>query len=145
MKEFVFEDGDKINLLFGEKDITELRNKYICRCYDLADLLCNSLWSSNVLSTVITFKRDKSFINGIKIKDELNNTIRTYTHHSVVLLGSCILDLIHTDRLISTSEYVHTLLKLNPDVYVYKPMRHGWYDENGEKIRVDIEYLLNLR
>lgn len=52
-------------------------------------------------------------------------------HHSVVLLGECIVDVLSSDSLCSTSAYVEQLEKDNSELCIDRTQTTGWYDENG--------------
>ena len=144
MDEYLFDEGDMIkNVLSG--DLNVLREIYAGNCVDLANYVKGICLANRLLASVITFKNPKCFLNPLKVTDELTNTERTYTHHSVVLLGACIMDILHTDRLISTREYVRHLRELNPDVKVYSALSDGWFDSAGYLIPVNLDYLENYK
>ena len=144
MSEYLFTEGDMIkDILSG--DLNVIRETYANNCVGLARYVKSLFQSCGVLSAVITFKNHDCFFSPLKVTDELTNTERTYTHHSVVLLGDCIMDILHTDRLISTREYAKHIRELNPNVEVTLALSDGWFDSAGYLIPVDIDYLENYK
>lgn len=142
MNEYLFDEGDMIKNVLSE-DLNVLRETYSGNCIGLAHYVKSVCQANRVLSSVITFKNRNCFLEPLRVTNELTNTECGYTHHSVVLLGDCIMDILHTDRLISTREYVKHLRELNPNVEVNLALSDGWYNSDGYSIPVDLDYLEN--
>lgn len=142
MFEFAYEEGDKITELFRPKDISYFRNKYNNNCFGFAQHCCAMLTEGNVLCSMLTFKNGHNFVDdGIKVWDDINHKHNLYTHHSVVLLGDCIMDMLHSDRLISTQEYVRGLEKDNPNLQLDNAMTGCWYNSEGYPVKVTLDNL----
>lgn len=145
MMEFSFEDGDKLTEIFPADEIKDYRKAYSGNCYDLACELQSRLFASGIISSVLTFKNGNAFNpDGFVVKDELSGVYNTYTYHSVVMLGDCVIDMFHSDNLLSTSKYVKDLLELNDKLKVSQPMSGIWWDKNGLEFQMSVEYLVGL-
>lgn len=144
LNEFMFDEGDTIEEFYDKSVVARLRKEYDNKCYDLANLLKRELNTAGVLAEVVTFKNGNSLATELKVKNELENKVETYNYHSVVLLGNCVVDLLHTDRLISTKEYVGNLSKLNKNLRLDYLMGGFWYSDDGHKIQVNVDSLLKM-
>lgn len=119
--------------------VEKLKQLYKDDCYGLASELVAGFMDSGVLAAVVTFKNGHSL--DISINDYYNNEVKTYAFHSVVMLGNCLIDLLHSDRYISTSRYIKELKNLNPDLRLDTIMTEQWYDYDGQLVDLSIDIL----
>lgn len=139
--EYDYIDGALINDHLG-MDLDGLRKEFHNNCYGLATELTAGFMSQGVLASTITFKNGHSL--DVKVNDYYDNDIKCYAFHSVILLGNCVLDILHSDKFISTSRYVKEMQKINPELRLDKFMTEPWYDENGYPMGLDIDKLKKL-
>lgn len=123
--------------------IDELKKEFRNDCYGLANELTMGFMASGVLAATITFKNGHEL--NLKVKDHYTNEIKTYAFHSVIMLGNCVIDLLHSDRYISTGRYIKEMKKLNPELRLDKFMTEQWYGDNGQPIMLDINALENYK
>lgn len=140
--EYTYVDGMLINDAICIP-IEQLRKDFANDCYGLAQLLTMIFMNSGVLASVVTFKNGHSL--NLKVKDLYNDRINTYPYHSVIMLGNCVIDLLHSDKYISTTKYVKELKKLNPELRLDLYMTEQWYDLSGLPMMLNIDILENYR
>lgn len=140
--EYTYEKGDKIADILNPDVIPLMRREYNDKCFALGGLLKEALFGSGILATVITFKNGNAFNpEGLKVWDYLSGVYRTYTHHSVIYLGSCIMDVLHTDDLIATDEYIKQLKENNTNLRLMKSMTGCWYTDAGYETNITLPKL----
>lgn len=142
MCEYQFEDGDLVTEIFSQESIDNIRDKLANMCTVAAEDIVGNLTHSGCLASMITFVNGNSF-NLMKIKG-LDNDIVICTHHSVVLLGDCIMDLLYSDKLVRTKDYIASLKLLNPELCIKSTMSGNWYGNEGYPIPITMELLENL-
>lgn len=141
---YKFSKGDKVTELLSVQDVFELRRNFDGDCFNLATYLYHSLNSAGILASFITFKNGNPFLDGgIHVWSDLTKRNEVYTHHSVVLLGDCVMDLLHTDRLIKTTEYVKKLKADNPKLRVDQTTSGIWYTAAGHERPIEMKSLLS--
>lgn len=140
--EYTYIDGQLINDSIS-LPIEQLRKEFESNCFGLAQELSMEFMKSGVLASVITFKNGHSL--NVKVKNYHTGKINTYAFHSVIMLGNCVIDLLNSDRYISTNEYVKEMKKLNPELRLDKFMTEQWYDVNGMPMILDIDILENYK
>ena len=139
MNEYKFAEGDKATEIYSQHDIDSLRRQFDGNCYNLAFALAKQLHDHGIIASLVTFRNGTK--NGITVWSDLDNCYKTYGFHAVVLLGDCIMDLSHTDRLISTSEYVERLKGNNSKLRIDQSMTGVWYTGDGYECPVTLESL----
>lgn len=143
--EYLYSDGDTVNTVL-DCNLNRIRNDFKNNCFGLAETLVAVLIESTILATIITFKNGSAFSpDGLTVKNEIDNCLDIYTHHSVVLLGEGVIDLLHSDRIIKTSEYIEMLESLNNDIVIDTEMSGSWYNEFGVPVIVTIDYLRDYK
>ena len=70
---------------------------------------------------------------------------RTYTHHTVVLMGEWVIDVLHTSEIIKTKDYILELHKNNPELRIDYTMSTCWYTDEGFPYKPTIDYLLEYK
>lgn len=135
MKEYIFEDGDTVYELLGKKSVEYIRADYKNHCFGVAKCLYNVLLKVGIMSAFITFKTESPFVNSLKVWD------KEYMHHSVLFLGDCILDLLHSDMLIPIKDYVDMLNENNKDWVVVQDMSSCWYNESDIPFAITKSFL----
>lgn len=145
MLQFAFSDGDDITEIIKDEFVDTYRTEFADDCAGCAasiaeELLCDH----HVLCSCVTFKSGSSFTDsGVVVRDELHDTDRVYTHHTVLLLGACIMDVLHSNRLIKTTEYVKALLEKNPKLCIDAEMTGSWVNNEGWPVNITVERLLS--
>lgn len=123
-----------------QPDIIEsIRRDYINDCYGAAEEVKKILNQNGYLAEIITFKNGSAFLNGIKVYGEV------HTHHSIVLLGECLIDILYSDKILKTKEYIQELKKENPYLRIDYLLSTGWYDNEGYLYRPTLEELMEYR
>ena len=126
-----------LNEMFGDKNIiSNVRKNYKGNCVDAAWFIKKSLNQNRILAEVITFKNGNAFLDG-----GICVFGNRYSHHSVVLLGDGIIDILHTDKILQTKEYIEELEKNNPKLHIYHILSTGWYTDDGYLYRPSINDL----
>ncbi|GEM_PF-5222179 len=126
-------DDNLMNLSgwFEPEVLRKLRKEYENNCFGLAEAIVRSGMGTEdgkmILASVITFKNGHTL--NLKMKDR-NGTVRTFSHHSVVLLGEYIMDVLHQDKLFKTKDYIDMLKKDNPELRL-DTMMSFWYTDDG--------------
>lgn len=107
--EYQFSENDLVTELFHKEDIQKLRDFYKNNCYDLARNVSEILRSNNVLCSIITFKGYSAMADPVQVQSDFDDSMHLYTHHSVIFLGTCFMDILHSNRLFSVKEYLTRL------------------------------------
>lgn len=147
MKRYKRDDETDLFELISESDIKELRKIYSDNCYTLACELYERIFNNGILCSTITFINGSSFRSGTKdlvVWNELNYEYVRYRFHSVLLLGEYIIDLLHSDKILDTSEYVCDLSRNNKYLSINQSMSGVWYDDLGAPFQVQLRYLREM-
>ena len=138
VKEIPYDAYKDMNEVIGKDSIKELRKTYHNNCYELALALKCIFNRNNILAEVITFKNGSAF-NGINVNGN------TYTHHTVVLLGDSLIDLLHSDKFILTADYITKLKEDNSQLRIDYTLSTGWYDKDGYKYNPTLQDLIKYK
>ena len=142
MNELTLDSFKDLNEMFSNHPdfIPRVRDEYKDDCIDAAWAIKDILNENNILAEIMTLKNGNAFLDGgIKV---FNNT---YTHHSVVLLGEVLIDVLHTDKILSTRKYLKTLMKNNPKLRIEHALSTYWYNSDGFTCKLDIQELLKYK
>lgn len=140
MNELPYDACNSIYDIFLSDDIKMFREKYVNNCYGVAEVIKDSLNKSGYLAEIITFKNGNAFLDGgIKVSNH------TYTHHTIVLMGEWIIDVLHTDDIVKTKDYILELQKLNPKLRIDYTMSTCWYTNDGFPYKPSIQNLLEYK
>lgn len=143
-RKYKFTEGDKVTNLFSDIAIDGFRERYKNACYGVATLISKRLSNFDYLCSYVTFTcRNAISQGGITVWSELLNSNRIYEYHTVVLLGDCVMDILHSDRLISTSEYVRNLRDTNIGLEIDYDMSGHWVSGDGFKRQLSIDDLIS--
>lgn len=139
--EYQFSEGDLITELFTKEDVQKLRDFYKNNCYDLAQNVSETLRNNNVLHSIITFKGYSAMADPVQVQSDFDDCMHLYTHHSVIFLGTCFMDILHSDRLFSVKEY---LIRLScRELQVDLNMSTNVFNKEGYPQIPDIEFFIN--
>lgn len=136
-----FVDGDLIEEVIEKKDIVRFRGAFEKDSYRLATMLKLELESKGILASVLTFATNEENKNGISVYNELLERYDSCKEISVVYMGSCVLDILHSDRLIPVKEYL-TRISSNRGILVNEEKTTIWYDDNCKAFKPDLDYLV---
>lgn len=126
--------------IFGTDTLNKLREKFNKNCVGLAEYIKGIMNASGILAEVITFKNGNAFLDGgIKIKDCIQ------THHAVVLMGDWVIDILNTNKIIKTRDYIIELQKDNPKLRIDYTLSTCWYTDDGYPYSPSINDLINYR
>lgn len=140
--EYVFEDSDNVTEIVPADVVAELRHKYADDCYELAADIAQQLLDIGLLCAVATVQNgDPLKGNRVVLWSEIEREHKTYVHHSVVLLGDCIMDLLHYDKLIRTETYFNGLMQSHEALSVVQDLSGVWYDAEGNECEITVERL----
>lgn len=136
-----FVDGDLIGEVIEKEDIVRFRRAFEKDSYRLATMLKLELESKGILASVLTFTTNEENENGISVYNELLERYDSYKEISVVYMGSCVLDILHSDRLIPVKEYL-TRISNNRGILVNEEKTTIWYNDNCKAFKPDLDYLV---
>lgn len=137
-KEIPYDAYKDMNEVLDNNLIKKIRKAYHNNCYELALALKDMFNNNNILAEVITFKNGSAF-NGININGN------TQTHHTVVLLGDSLIDLLHSDDFILTADYITKLKEDNSKLRIDYTLSTGWYDKDGYKYNPTLQELIEYK
>lgn len=127
--------------IFGVDTINQLRIAFKDNCVGLAEVIKNMLNKQWYLAEIITFKNDNAFLDGeIRIDSD-----HIYTHHAIVLMGEWIIDLLHSDNIIKTKDYIIELQRYNPKLRIDYTLSTGWYTDDGYSYEPSLDDLINYK
>lgn len=126
--------------IFGSDAINQLRKDFKNNCTSLAEAIKYTFNRQEYLAEIITFKNGNAYSDG-GITVNGNN----YTHHTIVLMGEWIIDLLHSDNIIKTKDYVIELKRHNPKLRIDYTMSTGWYTNEGYLYRPSLDDLINYK
>lgn len=142
LDEYQFSEGDLVTELFTKEDIQKLRDFYKNNCYGLAQSVSETLRNNNVLHSIITFKGYSAMADPVQVKSDFDDCMHLYTHHSVIFLGTCFMDILHSDRLFSVKEYLTRLYCR--ELQVYLDMSTQVFDKDGYLQVPNLEFFHKL-
>jgi hypothetical protein len=141
MNEIPYDAYSDLVCIFGADTLSQLREEFKDNCVGLAQTVKMIMNTNGFLAEIITFKNGNAFLDGgITI-----NLDHTYTHHAVVLMGDWVIDVLHTDKIIKTKDYIIELQKHNPKLRIDYTLSTGWYTDNGYPYKPNINDLINYR
>jgi hypothetical protein len=139
MKELPYDAYSSLVEIFGGETIQQLRKDFKDNCLGLAREIKNTFNSQDYLAEVITFKNGNAFSDGgIRVT---SNQDTVYTHHAIVLMGEWTIDLLHSDNIIKTKDYIVELQKYNPKLRIDYTLSTGWYTQDGYPYKPSLEDL----
>lgn len=127
--------------LFGADKLSEFREKFHNDCMELAWSVKNMLNTKGFLAEVITFKNGNAFADGGILID----ADHSYLYHTVVLMGEWVIDILHTDKVIKTKDYILGLQEYNPKLRIDYSMSSCWYTDAGFPYRPSLEDLIKYK
>lgn len=139
--EYQFSEGDLVTELFHKEDVQKLRDFYKNNCYGLAQSISETLRSNNVLCSIITFKCYSAMADSVQVQSDFDDFMHLYTHHSVIFLGTCFMDILHSNRLFSVKEYLTRLYCR--ELQIFLDMSTNIYDSNGYPVTPSLEFFNN--
>lgn len=139
MNEYVFKRDTTMADFLPWYEVDRLRDRYSADSYACACDIWRMLSGRNIQCTVVVF----SAVGGIGVRDYNNSCYWFCQQHAVVLLGKYIIDILHSDRLMPTSEYVKNLDNVNSGLYVVEGASGSWYDSEGWKVKVTVNKLIS--
>lgn len=140
MKELPYDAYGSLNEIFGDEQIKLFREKFDNKCFEVADIIKGIMNQNGIIAEIITLKNGNAFLDGgIKVSD------RTYTHHTVVLMGEWVIDVLHTDDIIKTKDYIIEMQENNPKLRIDYTMTTCWYTDEGVAYKPTIQNLLDYK
>lgn len=140
--EYQFSEDGLVTELFHKEDVQKLRDFYKNNCYGLARSVSETLRSNNVLCSIITFKGYSAMADPVQVQSDFDDSMHLYTYHSVIFLGTCFLDILHSDRLFSVKDY---LLRLCcRELQIYLNMSTNVFTKEGYQQMPDIKFFYQL-
>lgn len=141
MNELPYDAYSDLVCIFGADTLRQLREEFKGNCVGLAEVVKDILNAGDFLAEIITFKNGNAFLDGgITI-----NLVHNYTHHAVVLMGEWVIDILHTDKIIKTKDYIIELQKYNPKLRIDYMLSTGWYTDDGYPYMPSIDDLINYK
>lgn len=141
MNELPYDAFSSLIDIFGADTLNQLRIAFKGNCVGLAETIKNTFNAQGYLAEIITFKNGNAFLDGgIRI-----NSDHIYTHHTIVLMGEWIIDLLHSNNIIKTKDYIIELQKYNPKLRIDYTLSTGWYTDDGYLYRPNIDDLINYK
>jgi len=116
-----------VNDLFSKDTVDKVREHFKENCTGAANLLRDILDENNILASTITFKNGHAFVD-----EPLKVFGHKYTHHSLTLVGNGIIDILHSDKIFQTKEYIEMLEKDNPKLRIDSDLSMGWFTQEGD-------------
>ena len=141
MNELPYDAYSDLVCIFGADTLRQLREEFKDNCVGLAEVVKDILNAGDFLAEIITFKNGNAFLDG-GITINLDNN---YTHHAVVLMGEWVIDILHTDKIIKTRDYIIELQKYNPKLRIDYTLSTGWYTDDGYPYMPSIDDLINYK
>lgn len=139
MNELPYDAYSDLVCIFGADTLRKLREEFKDNCIGLAEVVKYILNANGFLAEIITFKNGNAFLDGgIKINLDIQ------THHAVVLMGEWVIDILHTDKIIKTRDYITELQKYNPKLRIDYMLSTGWYTDDGYPYMPSID-LINYK
>lgn len=139
--EYQFSEDDLVTELFHKEDVQKLRDFYKNNCYGLAQNVSETLRSNNVLCSIITFKGYSAMADPVQVQSDFDDSMHLYTHHSVIFLGTCFMDILHSNRLFSVKEYLTRLCCR--ELQVSLDMSTSIYNSDGYPVTPSLEFFNN--
>ena len=139
--EYQFSEGDLVTELFHKEDIQKLRDLYKNNCYGLARSVSETLRNNNVLCSIITFKGYSAMADPIQVQSDFDDSMHLYTHHSVIFLGTCFMDILHSNRLFSVKEYLTRLYCR--ELQISSLMSMSVFNTKGYPVAPSLEFFNN--
>ena len=141
MNELPYDAYSDLVCIFGADTLRQLREEFKDYSVGLAEVVKDILNANGILAEIITFKNGNAFLDGgITI-----NLVHNYTHHAVVLMGEWVIDILHTDKIIKTRDYINVLQKYNPKLLIDYLLSTGWYTDDGYPYMPSIDDLINYK
>ena len=140
MNEIPYDGYNSLIEIFGEDTIKEFRKNYKGKCYEVAEIIKTSLNSNGFIAEIITLKNGNAFLDGC-----INVSDNVYTHHTVVLMGEWIIDVLHTDNIVKTKDYILELQEDNPKLRIDYTLSTCWYTKEGLPYKPTIQDLINYQ
>ena len=145
MNELPYDAYSDLVCIFGADTLRQLREEFKDYSVGLAEVVKDILNANGILAEIITFKNGNAFLDGgIKINLDYNYT-HPATHHAVVLMGEWVIDILHTDKIIKTRDYINVLQKYNPKLRIDYLLSTGWYTDDGYPYMPSIDDLINYK
>ena len=141
MNELPYDAYSSLIDIFGFDTINQLRVAFKDNCVGLAEVIKNIFNSQGYLAEIITLKNGNAFLDGgIRIDSD-----HIYTYHVIVLMGEWVIDLLHTDNIVKTKDYLIELQKNNPKLRIDYTLSTCWYTDDGYPYRPSIDDLINYK
>lgn len=115
-------------------ELDRIRACYLGNCLDAAIVMKDILNKNGVRAEILTFRNGNDW--GIRV---FNNT---YTFHCVTFLGDTIIDVLHSDNIFKTKDYVEMLLRDNSKLRVDISLSTGWQTNDSGVIIPSVKDLL---
>ena len=140
MKEVPYDAYKNINEIFLEKDIKKIREDYKKNCVGAAEVIKYIMNSNDIVAEIICLKNEHSIVDApIKVFGN------EYTHHAFVLMGEWVIDILHTDEIIKTKDYILNLQKDNPKLRIDWTLSTCWYSDEGYPYRPTLQELIDYK
>lgn len=140
MNELPYDAYSSLIEIFGVDTINQLRVDFKSNCFGLAKFIKNTFNTQGYLAELITFKNGHLLLDDcIRIKEN------SYTHHTIVLMGEWVIDLLHSNNTIKTKDYIIELQKDNPKLRIDYTLSTGWYTDEGYLYKPSIDDLINYK
>lgn len=145
MNELPYDAYDSLEVIFSAKGepgsksfIQQIRTDYKIDCFGAAQFLKSLFNAKGFLAEIITFKNGNAFA-GINVYGNV------CTHHTVVLMGEWVIDILHSDKIIKTKNFIVELQKHNPNLRLDATMSTGWYSDAGFPYMPSLEDLIQYQ
>ena len=141
LKEIAYDSYRDVYEIFrNDRSIVEGFRRRYGECLSIAEELKGIFNANGILAEIVTFKNGNAFLDvGIKVYDKV------YMFHCVLLLGDDIIDILHTDAIVPTKEYIEMLEKDNSKLRIDYSISTNWYNKAGYPIKLDLDYLKNYK
>lgn len=123
----------------GKAAVQKLRKDFKHNSFGVAELIKEAFNANGIISKVITFKNGKASDRGINVSGHIS------TWHTVVLTGEWVIDILHSDELIKTKDYIAELQRHNPKLRIDYKMSTDWHTEDGFLYRPSLDDLITYK
>ena len=139
LTEYTFEDFTKVEDVFPDGSFRDVKRNCKTKSYALAEEAVRVLRLHGVMSSVVTFENDAGFT----LWSELDRKHKTYTTHSVVLVGDFVLDIDNCGMVIRTGVYVEDLVRRFSNLRIVESKTGNWWDAEGKSCQITLDKLLS--
>lgn len=140
LEELPYDSYDSLEDIFPQDFIDYARKQYQGNSGALVGELKKLFNEQGYLAEILTFQ------NGTYVEDGMLNVFGyECCHYSVLLMGEWVIDLLNSDEIVKTRDFILKLMHQNPKLKITPSLTTGWYAPDGKFFQPNIQYLLNYK